>query len=206
MLAETQRVDASNPRQLARALLALPPPPPLPEPLPVPPPVPISYMDELADRVNQEHLTVQEQHNVLGRLKPRLRDEDARDAAVTLLRRLRRHQDINAWVAEEIDAELAKIGPATAPPPTTPAPAPPQPPPVQNPPPVSGRPPVWYPPPQPQPPRPGQPPMQPAWPPGAPIPPRKTSYAWVWILVVAVVLLFMFGACIEIASQSQTGF
>jgi hypothetical protein len=219
MLAETQRVDATNPRQLARALLALPPPPALPDPLPVPPPVPISYINEIADKVNQEHLTVAEQHDILGRLKPRLRDEDAREGALTLLRRLRRHQDINAWVAEDIDAELARETPDAPPAPPPPAPPPPgQPPPGQAPPgqyrPVAAPPTMpgrqpppgqgWYPPPQPQPPRP--PPPHPPWPPGAAPPVRKSSNAWIWILVIVLVLSVMFVGCLAAAVQDPTTF
>jgi len=111
-LAETQRVDGADVVQLARALLALPSPPPLPEPLPAPPSVPLSYLDELADSLNNEDLALTEQRNLLGALKQLLREDDEREAAVELLRRLRRHPQVNAWVAEETDAELAKVEPA----------------------------------------------------------------------------------------------
>jgi hypothetical protein len=223
LLAEAQRVDATNPRQLARALLALPSPPPLPDPLPVPPPVPISYMDDIADRINQEHLTVADQHYALGRLKQRMQDEDMREAAVTLLRRLRRHQDLNAFVAEEIDAELTKLAPPPVPPPAQPPPGqpPPAPPPAQPPPgqPPPGQPgagrapqpgpgpgPTWYPPPQPGPQQPRPQPPPPAWPPGAPLPHRKSSNAWIWILVIVLVLSVMFVGCLAAAVQDPTTF
>jgi TIR domain len=113
-LAETQRVDGADLVQLARALLGLPSPPPLPEPLPPPPPVPLSYLDELADSLNREDLPLADQRNLLGALKQLVTEDDEREAAVELLRRLRRHPQVNAWVAEETDAELAKLDPAAA--------------------------------------------------------------------------------------------
>jgi TIR domain len=194
------------PMLAARALLALPPPPGLPDPLPTPPPVPISYMDEIADRINRDHLTVQEQQVVMADLKLRLRDEDQKVAALTLMRRLRRHPDINAWVAEEIDAELAKLEPAKPATATTVAaqPAPPSVPPPHAPVPPPHAPvqpgPVWYPPPQPAP----RPPVQPAWPPGAPPPARKSSNAWIWILIAVLVLSVMFVGCLGLALEEPT--
>jgi hypothetical protein len=113
-LAETQRVDGADLVQLARALLGLPSPPPLPEPLPPPPSVPLSYLDELADSLNREDLPLADQRNLLGALKQLVTEDDEREAAVELLRRLRRHPQVNAWVAEETDAELAKLEPVAA--------------------------------------------------------------------------------------------
>jgi hypothetical protein len=114
-LAETQRVDAGDTHQLARALLSLPPPRPLPEPPLEPPPVPISYLDGLATQIGRDELTTAEQRNLEGDLKQRLGDPDEREAAAALLRRLRRHPSVNAWVAAEIDADLAEIESGSAP-------------------------------------------------------------------------------------------
>lgn len=107
-LSGLQRVNASDPTQVARALLHLPEARPLPSPLPEPPPVPISYLDELADVVDQPSLTMADQHNLVGTLRQRLAHGEDRDAALTLLHRLRRRSDVYAGVAEEIDAELAR--------------------------------------------------------------------------------------------------
>lgn len=113
-LAETQRVEAGDTHQLARALLSLPPQPPLPDPLPDPPPVPISYLDGLASQIGRDELTTNEQRNLEYDLKHRLSDPDEREAAAALLRRLRQHPSVNAWVAAEIDADLAEVEPAEA--------------------------------------------------------------------------------------------
>jgi hypothetical protein len=113
VLAETQRIPSDAPVALARALLTLPPTPPLPDPLPDPPHVPVSYLDQLSDAVTRDHLTVSEQRDLLGSIKQRLRDPEERLAGVSLLHRLRAHPDINAWVAEDIDAELAKVEEST---------------------------------------------------------------------------------------------
>lgn len=169
LLAETQRIDPANPTQLARALLALPGPPPLPDPLPAPPPVPISYMDELADSINREHLTLAEQRDILGTLKARLRDEDERVASIALMERLRNHQDINAWVAEEIDAELARVRQSAAADPAPAQPSAPSPSPPGSTPPA-GQP--WPPPPRPTPIQPVA--QQWAQPPGQVRPPKKS--------------------------------
>lgn len=125
-LAETQRVEAGDTHQLARALLSLPAPPPLPDPLPPPPPVPISYLDHLASEIARDELTTAEQRNLAGELRQRLREPDEREAAAVLLRRLRHHHAINAWVAAEIDEQLARLE-APEPPPPSPMPTPPGP-------------------------------------------------------------------------------
>jgi hypothetical protein len=114
-LAETQRVDAGDSTRLARALLSLPPTPALPDPLPDPPAVPISYLDGLARRIDRDELSTAEQRNLEGELKQRLADPDEHDAAAALLQRLRRHPSINAWVAAEIDEDLADTAEAPAP-------------------------------------------------------------------------------------------
>jgi TIR domain len=107
-LSRLQHVDANDPMQVARALLQLPEPRPLPSPLPEPPPVPISYLDELADAVEQPSLSLSDQHSLVGALRQRLAQGEDRDAALTLLHRLRRRSDVYAGVANEIDAEVAR--------------------------------------------------------------------------------------------------
>jgi TIR domain len=134
-LSRLQRVDGSDPMQLARAMVHLPDPAPLPVPLPDPPPVPISYMDELAEVLEREDLSLAEQRDLLGTLRQRLRREEDVPAAVTLLRRLRRRSDLFADVATEVDAELARHvapggGAAAADEVPEAAPVPPPPPPV----------------------------------------------------------------------------
>jgi TIR domain len=107
-LSRLQRVDGSDPMQLARAMVQLPDPAPLPDPLPVPPAVPISYMDELAEVLERPDLSLSEQRDLVGTLRQRLRSEEDVPAAVTLLRRLRRRSDVFADVAAEVDVELAR--------------------------------------------------------------------------------------------------
>ena len=202
VLAETQRVPADASTQLARALLSLPPTGPLPEPLPDPPLVPVSYLDQLSGTIDRERLTVAEQRDILGQIKQRLRDEDERSAGIALLQRLRLHGDINAWVAEEIDAELAKVqssagsslasAPQSSTSPPTPRPVPPREAPPVPPPPTQQQWPAAQP-------RPPHPPPQPTWmPPGpapAPAQPRpqpapRTSRAGWWVAaIVGLVML-----------------
>jgi TIR domain len=114
-LAEIQRIQAGDTRMLARALLGLPPTPPLPDPLPEPPPVPITYLNSLASILDREELTPADQRNLEGSLKQRLANPEERDAAVALLKRLRQHPSVTAFVADEIDADLAVIEPPAAP-------------------------------------------------------------------------------------------
>ena len=109
-LSKLQRVDAGDPVQVARALLHLPDRRPLPSPLPEPPPVPISYLDELAEVVDRPSLTLTDQRNLVGALKQRLARDEDRDAAITLLHRLRERSDVYAGVADEVDATLATYG------------------------------------------------------------------------------------------------
>lgn len=120
-LAEIQRIEAGDTRMLARALLGLPPTPPLPDPLPAPPPVPITYLNSLASILDREELTPADQRNLEGSLKQRLANPEERDAAVALLKRLRQHPSVTAFVADEIDADLAVIEPPAAPSPPPPS-------------------------------------------------------------------------------------
>ena len=122
-LAEIQRIEAGDTRMLARALLGLPPTPPLPDPLPEPPPVPITYLNSLAAILDREELTPADQRNLEGSLKQRLANPEERDAAVALLKRLRQHPSVTAFVAGEIDADLATIEPPAAPSPPPPPPS-----------------------------------------------------------------------------------
>jgi len=120
-LAEIQRIEAGDTRMLARALLGLPPTPPLPDPLPAPPPVPITYLNSLAAILDREELTPADQRDLEGSLKQRLANPEERDAAVALLKRLRQHPSVTAFVAGEIDADLAAIAPPAPPPPAPPS-------------------------------------------------------------------------------------
>jgi hypothetical protein len=120
-LAEVQRIEAGDTRMLARALLGLPPSPPLPDPLPDPPPVPITYLNSLAAILDRDELTPADQRNLEGSLKQRLGNPEERDAAVALLKRLRQHPSVTAFVAGEIDADLAAVEPRPA---ASPAPEP----------------------------------------------------------------------------------
>lgn len=115
-LAETQRVDgragAGNQltRDLARALLALPPPGPLPDPLPEPPEIPISYLDRLAAKVDAPGLDLAEQRNLLAELQREHADTDGREAAAVLLDRFRSRMDVYRAIADEIDVVLGHPG------------------------------------------------------------------------------------------------
>ncbi len=117
-VAQTQRVDPSQPHQLARALLSIEPAPPFNGPAPPPPPVPISYLDELAGAVERRDLSLPEQRNLVGELKDRLAQEDEWEGARALLLRLRQRSDVYNSVAAEIDELLT-----TLPPPRTSGPA-----------------------------------------------------------------------------------
>lgn len=96
---------------LVTALNATPPRPPLPDPLPVPPPVPISYMNTYYERLAEHSLTLQQQALLLSELRVHLADEDDRETALTLIRRLRGRGDITESVGREIDTLLATLPP-----------------------------------------------------------------------------------------------
>lgn len=100
--------DRSSALQLARALIAAPPAGPLPEPLPDPPDVPLSYLNELASRVERETaLTYEQQSSMVLDLKRAMREEANRQDARSLLLVFRKRRDLFAHIAEEID-ELLK--------------------------------------------------------------------------------------------------
>ncbi len=112
---------------LVNALVAAPPAPELPTPLPPPPLVPMSYMNTYREQVEAESLSYHDQAALYVELRAHLQDDDGRDAATALLRRLRQRRDIVESVGKDIDALLAGIPdeivvtPDTTRTPTTPA-------------------------------------------------------------------------------------
>ena len=99
---------------LVTALAAAQPSPALPEPPPPPPPVPMSYMSTYRERLDEVSLNLQQQSLLLSELRVYLNDEDDRDTAVELIRRLRSRGDITESVGREIDALLAALPPAAS--------------------------------------------------------------------------------------------
>ena len=99
---------------LVTALAAAQPSPPLPVPPPPPPAVPMSYMNTYRERLEEFSLNWQEQSLLLSELRVHLNDEDDRETAVELIKRLRSRGDITESVGREIDTLLASI-PAAAP-------------------------------------------------------------------------------------------
>ncbi|MEP7112944.1 MAG: TIR domain-containing protein [Ilumatobacteraceae bacterium] len=78
----------------------------LPQPLPPEPLVPMSYMNTFRERVDELSLSFQQQSMLLSELRAHLSDEDDRDSATELIRRLRRRGDITESIGKEIDALL----------------------------------------------------------------------------------------------------
>ena len=121
--------NADSAFALVNALVAAPPAPELPTPLPPPPLVPMSYMNTYREQVEAEALSYHDQAALYVELRGHLQDEDGRDAAVSLLRRLRQRRDIVESVGKDIDALLADVpvlpdavvAPLVARTPTTPA-------------------------------------------------------------------------------------
>jgi hypothetical protein len=97
---------------LVTALSLVRPAGPLPQPLPESPPVPMSYMNTFRERVDQMNLTFQQQSVLLSELRARLTDDDDRDSATELIRKLRRRGDITESVGKEIDSLLATLPPS----------------------------------------------------------------------------------------------
>jgi hypothetical protein len=97
---------------LVTALASAQPSPPLPEPPPPPPPVPMSYMNTYRERLDELSLSLQQQSLLLSELRVHLNDEDDRDTAIELIRRLRARGDITESVGREIDSLLASLPPA----------------------------------------------------------------------------------------------
>jgi hypothetical protein len=97
---------------LVTALSAAQPSGSLPEPPPPPPAVPMSYMNIHRERLDEVSLNLQQQSLLLSELRVYLNDEDDRESAVELIRRLRSRGDITESVGREIDALLASLPPA----------------------------------------------------------------------------------------------
>jgi hypothetical protein len=113
--------------RLAGALQRLPATPPLPEQLPAPPPVPLSYLVELSDQLRTPSLTLDEQMQIVSRLRKAVAEPEDHAAALELLRQLKARSDLYYAVVADVDRlrteiEEARAGPAPAP---APAPAPP---------------------------------------------------------------------------------
>ena len=81
----------------------------VPQPLPEAPPVPMSYMNTYRERVDELNLTFQQQSLLLSELRARMADDDDRDSALELVRRLRRRGDITESIGKEIDTLLAAM-------------------------------------------------------------------------------------------------
>jgi hypothetical protein len=101
--------NADSAFALVNALVAAPPAPELPTPLPPPPLVPMSYMNTYREQVEAESLSYHDQASLYVELRSHLQDEDGRDAAVSLLRRLRQRRDIVESVGRDIDVLLADL-------------------------------------------------------------------------------------------------
>jgi hypothetical protein len=77
---------------------------PLPSPLPAPPEVPISYLGNLSDQIAAPAiLGFEEQSRLILELKHSLRDLEAFEDTLALLKRMRMRRDLLARIAEEID-------------------------------------------------------------------------------------------------------
>jgi hypothetical protein len=101
--------NADSAFALVNALVAAPPPPALPELLPPPPLVPMSYMNTYREQVEAEALSYHDQASLYLELRGHLQDEDGREAALGLLRRLRQRRDIVESVGRDIDTLLANV-------------------------------------------------------------------------------------------------
>lgn len=113
-IAELQIINYITPNiaavtQLARALAVAPRNQPLPEPLPEPPPVPIDETRLLRDELRDDDLPRSEQARIFFRLRDLYREADEpeqRKEAMDVLQQLRRHPNLVAVVAEDIDRLL----------------------------------------------------------------------------------------------------
>jgi hypothetical protein len=81
-------------------------------PTPLPPPT-RSYVDELAESLNHDDLSLSNQQQLVGSLTQLVQGQDTRDAAVGLIRRLRSRHDLYLVVAQQID-ELLRLEPPAA--------------------------------------------------------------------------------------------
>jgi hypothetical protein len=73
----------------------------------------MSYMNTYRERLDELSLNWQQQSLLLSELRVHLNDEDDREAAVELIKRLRKRPDIAESVGREIDSLLASL-PASA--------------------------------------------------------------------------------------------
>ncbi len=94
---------------LVKAISHLSKSPDLPDPLPEPPPVPISYLDTLKEKVDAQNLDKKDQIALVSELKNKLNDPNIKKAdIIALFQRLRKHDDLFASVANEIDEIIAQ--------------------------------------------------------------------------------------------------
>ncbi|PHS38138.1 MAG: hypothetical protein COB07_08880 [Sulfurovum sp.] len=115
VLSQIQFVDYQNPDRdallhLAKALTSAPPSQPLPDPLPLPPEVPISYLGKLGKQIGDtSKLSYEEQSTLLLDLKRGLHDPETTTDTRTLLKKLRKRQDLLENIAREIDELLEDV-------------------------------------------------------------------------------------------------
>ena len=96
--------DKNTTLRLLNAISTLPEGGPLPDPIPVPPEVPLSYFHEEKEKIDADApLGLQEQRDLVFTLSARAKNDDDREAATDLLRRLRARPDVMAAVVGEID-------------------------------------------------------------------------------------------------------
>src|SRR5690606_24771131 len=89
--------------RLTNALNNLPAPKPLPDPMPEAPPIPISYIGNLKDQIDSRAaLSLDEQAALILKLKERLDDPDTHEDAITLLKQLRKRDDLYARIGREM--------------------------------------------------------------------------------------------------------
>ena len=120
-ISQMQFINYTNPGDktalfaLLKAINNLPPIQSLPDPLPAPPDVPISYLDTVKEKIEAPSLDKRDQIELLGDLKQRLHDPDTKsEDVITLLKKLRRHDDLLASVGNEIDVVLREVQGSTA--------------------------------------------------------------------------------------------
>jgi hypothetical protein len=123
------RRDANAGSQLFRALSQLPPAPPLPRPLPMPPPAPLSYLNAIADRLQDLPPDPGIQHRIITDLAAGMRsaDPEERAAASKLIRGLLSHPQILHESAQRAQSVLHEAEAAWGQPVPIPAPAGPPP-------------------------------------------------------------------------------
>lgn len=110
-----QIVDYRNPdrasvTKLARALTHMPAPAPLPDPLPETPPAPISEWADIAQRLTDITLALDEQRAILKKIEGMLAEQSQIDRATSLLYRLRSHPDASTDIVQDVDSLLARYG------------------------------------------------------------------------------------------------